>query len=114
MGSKTSYHSPRGWLCVGKYLLPIGIKSPGLLPAPAPRAQVPLAQLAAEYPQSVRYHSVGGAETVAEFAFTCHFSGKREVRTLPTQEFAPAFVGTIESGASYGRQCCVIGPDRKA
>lgn len=114
MGLKTSYRPPRGWLRAGKYLLPIGIKSPGLLPTPAPRAQVPLAQLAVEHPESVLYWSVGNPETVAEFAFTCHFAGKREVRTLPSQEFAAAFVGTIENGASYGRQCCVIGPERKA
>lgn len=114
MGSKTSYRPPRGWLRVGKYLLPIGFQSPGLLPTPAPRVQVPMAQLAVEHPQSVECQTIGQAETVSEFAFSCHADGQRESRTLPAQEFPSAFVGRIANGASYGRQCSVIGPERKA
>lgn len=114
MRSTTGYQPPRGWLRVGKYLFPLGAKSPGLLPTPAPRAQVPLAQLALDHPDSVRYQTVGPAEDVAEFAFNCHFEGKSETRQLPAQTFPPAFVGHVAHGASFGRKCCVIGPARKA
>ena len=46
MSSTTSYRPPRGWLRAGKYLLPVGMRSPGWLPTAAAAQQVPIAQLA--------------------------------------------------------------------
>jgi hypothetical protein len=90
------------------------MRFPGWMPTAAPRAQVPIAQLAVDHPATVRYQSVGVAESVEEFSFTCHSAGGREVRSLARQEFPPAFVGQILSGSSFGRQCSVIGPAGKA
>jgi hypothetical protein len=99
---------------VGKYLLPVGLKSAGLWPTAAPREQVPIAQLAAEHPESVTHQIVGEAETVGEFPYVCHASGVGETRPLSAQSFPPAFVARLKNGLSYGRHCCVIGPARKA
>jgi capsular polysaccharide biosynthesis protein len=94
-------------------LLPLG-GAPSWWPTPAPRAQVPLAELAREHPECVSYQMADDAETVGEFAFACHAAGTREIRTLPAQAFPPAFVGRIRAGLSFGRQCCAIGPAGKA
>lgn len=114
MQVSTTYHPPRGWLRVGKYLLPLGVRASDWLPARAPRRQLPIAELAAECAEQVRYQSIGEAEPVAEFSFVCHSNGQREVRTLPDQLTPQAFVARIAGGTSYGRQCCVIGPGRTA
>jgi capsular polysaccharide biosynthesis protein len=112
--STTGYRPPRSWLRVGKYLLPVGVTSTAWLPSAAPRMQVPIAQLAQQHPDRVRYQSVGQPETVDQFAFACHAAGKREVRTLAQQSFPSPFVAQLKGAMSYGRQCCVIGPDHKA
>jgi hypothetical protein len=114
MHSKPTYHPPRGWLRIGKYLRPIGVHTSAWRPTAAPRAQVPIAELADQHPERVRYQPLEDGETVDEFAFACFAGGKREVRILPPQAFPAAFVARIAEGASYGRSCCVIGPERKA
>jgi len=114
MNSTATYRPPRGWLRVGKYLLPVGMKSAGLWPTPAPLAQVPIAWLALEHPECVRYEAVGEVETLARFPYACHESGVCETRTLSPQSFSPAYVARLKDGLSFGRHCCVIGPERKA
>ena len=114
MDSTATYHPPRSWLRVGKYLLPVGMKSPGWRPTAAPREQVPIAQLAIEHPESVSYQTVGEAETVGEFAFACLAEGQHEVRSLPAQAFPPAYVARLRDGMSFGRQCCAITAQGKA
>ncbi len=114
MASTATYRPPRGWLRVGKYLLPMGMKSPGWRPTAAPRAQVPIAQLAREDPTNIRYQTVGEAETVGEFAFVCHAAGRHEVRSLPAQAFPPAYVAWLRDGMSFSRQCCAITARGKA
>jgi len=114
MDSATTYRPPRSWFRVGKYLLPVGMKSAGLWPTPAPRTQVPIAFLAMEHPESVAYQTVGEVETLSRFPYACHESGVCETRSLVPQSFAPAFVARIKDGMSYGRHCCVIGPARQA
>lgn len=114
MRTNANYHPPRGWIRAGKYLLPVGVSTTAWRPAAAPRMQVPIAELAAQHAESVRYQSLGDGETVDQFAFACHADGRREVRTLPSQAFPAAFVARIKDGMSFGRQCCVIGPAGKA
>jgi hypothetical protein len=114
MDSAPPFREPRRWLRVGKYLLPVGKTAPGWLPTRAPREQVRIVQLAAEHPECVRLETVGQPELLPEFSYPCRHSGQREVRTLPAQQFPPAFVATLRGGASYGRHCCVIGPAGKA
>ena len=36
------------------------------------------------------------------------------MRSLPADLFPPAFVAQLSKGMSFGRQCCVIGPEGKA
>lgn len=114
MQTSATYHPPRGWLRVGKYLLPLGVRATDWLPSRAPRRQLPIAELAAEHSDQVRYQALGNVEQVADFSFVCHSDRKREVRTLPGQTFSQPFVARIADGISYGRQCCVIGPGRTA
>jgi capsular polysaccharide biosynthesis protein len=114
MDSIATYRPPRGWLRVGKYLLPLGVSAASWRPTAAPRRQVPVAELAVACPESVTYQTVGEAEAVREFAFVCHSAGKRELRMLPAQEFSPAFVARLRRGMSFGRQCCAITAEGKA
>ena len=114
MHSTASYRPPRRWLRLGNYLLPSGINTAGLRRAHPPRQQVPVAQLAADHPESVVLHVAGKAEALGEFEFECHASGRRERRKLPASLVAPAYVAEIRDGMSYGRHCCAIGPEGKA
>lgn len=113
MAFTTDYGPPRGWLSAGKYLLPVGAGAFGW-PTAAPAAQVPVAQLAREESESVRCQTLGSAEEIDEFSFTCHSAGKREVRSLPAQTFPAAFVAEVFGGRSFGRQCSVITASGKA
>ena len=114
MGHIAIYRPPRGWLRVGKYLLPVGGGAQSWWPTAAPLVQVPAEQLARQHPECVNYQSVAEAETVEEFAFVCRSGGSRQVRSLASQTFPPAFVARLKRGMSFGRHCCVIGPERKA
>lgn len=114
MISSASYQAPRRWLHVGKYLLPIGVQPRGWRRTKSPREQVRLAQLAVDHPESVVLHTMGKAEALGEFAYECHTLGQREMRVLPGQLAAPAYVAEIRDGWSFGRHCCVIGPAGKA
>lgn len=114
MRTSTTYHPPRGWLRVGKYLLPLGVRASGWLPSQAPRRQAPIAELASEFPDRVQHQALGERELVESFSFACHADGQREIRMLPEQAFAQPYVARIADGISYGRQCCVIGPERTA
>ncbi len=114
MHSNPPYRPPRGWLTIGKYLLPIGTRASDWLPSAAPRNQRPIAELAAEFPERVDYQTLGESERVSASDFVCRVDGNREVRTLPEQVFPQPFVARIAGGMSYGRQCCVIGPERTA
>jgi len=114
MQANSTYHPPRGWLRVGKYLLPLGVRKSDWLPSAAPRQQLPVAELAAVCPERIEYQALGEAERVDAFSFVCHADGKREVRALAEQTFPQPFVARIAGGTSFGRQCCVIGPGRIA
>ena len=114
MSSTSCYRPPRGSLRVGKYLLPIGVKTSTWLPTAAPRVQVPIAQLALEHSESVGVQYVGDAQNADVFNFVCHGAGKRELRSLPAELFSPAYVAQLSKGMSFGRKCCVIGPEGKA
>jgi capsular polysaccharide biosynthesis protein len=107
------FRAPKSWHRFGKYLLPFGLDLGWRVTSP-PREQVPLATLAADYPESVTVHSAGKAEILPEFPYECHTTGKRETCVLPAKFFPPAFVATLRNGLSYGRHCCAIGPDSKA
>ncbi len=114
MSSTTSYRPPRGWLRVGKYLLPLGAGVAGRLPSAAPCAQVPIAQLAREHPDCIQHQTVGSEETVGAFTYFGYSRGQREVLSLPSTTFQPAFVAQLAYGMSYGRKCCAVGPAGKA
>lgn len=114
MHTKPSYHPPRGWLRIGKYLLPLGVRTTNWLPSAAPRAQLPIVELAAAHPESVCHQIMNDEETVGAFSFVCHFDGRRESRVLPAQSFPSASVVRIAGGKVFGRQCSVIGPAGKA
>lgn len=79
-----------------------------------PRAQVRVAELAAEHPDCVALHSAGKAEVLPEFEYECIEAGVSQQNVLPIKFVAPAFVAEIRDGASFGRHCCVIGPEGKA
>ena len=101
MSPASCYRPPRGWLRVGKYLLPIGVKTSSWLPTAAPRAQVPIAQLALEHPESVGVQYVGDAQHASVFNFVCHRAGKRELRSLPAELFPPAYVAQLSNCLLY-------------
>jgi len=114
MDSIVSRCAPRRWLRIGKYLLPLGMNSAFRRPTKPPRAQVRIAQLAADHPDHVVLHSAGNAEVLPEFAYESLEAGASQQHSLPMKLVAPAFVAEIRDGASFGRHCCVIGPDGKA
>lgn len=114
MRTNATYRPPRGWLRVGKYLLPLGVRATDRLPSRAPRRQLPIEELAAECPRLVQYQRLGEVRGFGDFSVVCHHDRQREVRTIPAQSFPKPFVAKIENGISYGRQCCVIGPERTA
>ena len=114
MNSIVSQCAPQRWLRVGKYLLPLGMKTVGWRPTKPPRVQVRVAQLATDHPDRVVLHSAGKAEVLPEFEYESAESGVSEPHVLPTKFVAPAFVAEIRNGASFGRHCCVIGPEGKA
>jgi capsular polysaccharide biosynthesis protein len=114
MDSTTPYQPPRRLMRVSKYLLPVGMPAVGWRPTISPSQQVRVAELAADYPDRLSLHIAGQAEVLPEFEFECYTSGERETRLLPTKFVAPAFVAEIQNGLSFGRHCCVIGPDGKA
>ncbi len=99
---------------MGKYLMPMGMpgsRGPRVKP---PKVQVRVADLATDYPEFVKLHSAGKAEVRAEYSYPCRIDGQSEIRTLPAKFDAAPFVAEIENGISFGRHCCVIGPDGKA
>jgi len=99
---------------VSKYLLPMGMSSAGWHRSKSPSKQAGVAQLADEQADSVSLHSAGEAEVLPKFEYDCHLWGERELRTLPTQSVAPAFVAELENGLSFGRHCCAITAEGKA
>jgi hypothetical protein len=107
------FRAPKGWRRVGKYLFPVGLELGWRLTKP-PRAQVRVAELAAEHPERVTLQTAGNAEMLPEFEYHCITAGNREVDVLPATFVAPAFVAVLQDGLSYGRHCCVIGPAGKA
>jgi capsular polysaccharide biosynthesis protein len=114
MDSIVSRCAPRRWLRIGKYLLPLGMDSAFRWPTKPPRTQVRVAQLAAEYPDRVILHSAGKPEALPEFEYECIEAGVCQTELLPIKFVAPAYVAEIRDGASFGRHCCVIGPEDKA
>ncbi len=114
MDARASYRAPRHWLHAGKYLLPLGVSHSTLQPTRPPRWQVPIAQLAADHPDSVTLHAAGPDELLPDFPYVCRTSGEREVRRLPEKPIAAAYVAQIRHGLACGRHCCVIGPRGKA
>jgi hypothetical protein len=114
MDSFVSRCAPRRWLRIGKYLLPLGMKSALRWPTKPPRAQVAVVQLAADHPDRVVLHSAGKPEVLPEFGYVGMEAGVTQQNDLPTEFVAPAFVAEIRAGASFGRHCCVIGPEGKA
>ena len=79
-----------------------------------PKVQVCVADLATDYPEFVKLHSAGKSDVRAEYSYPCSINGQSEIRTLPAKFDAAPFVAEIENGISFGRHCCVIGPDGKA
>lgn len=114
MDATTPYRAPRRWLRVSKYLLPLGGRSLSWRRTRSPREQVAIAQLAADHGDTVSLHTLGSAEALTDFVYECHASGKRQMRVLPAEFVAPAYVARIRGGMSFGRHCCVIGPASKA
>lgn len=106
--------TPRHWFRVSKYLLPIGLNYHGLPREQPPQEQVPVAQLAAEHPESVSLFTLGNAELLSEFAYDCYSSGNCKPHILQTKLLQPAYVAELQDGISFGRHCCVIGPAGKA
>jgi capsular polysaccharide biosynthesis protein len=49
-----------------------------------------------------------------EFEYECRTGGKSEWRLLPARFVSPAFLARLRNGWSYGRHCCVIGPEGRA
>ena len=114
MDSPNSFQPPRRWLRRGKYLLPLDMplaKGPRIKP---PRVQVKVADLATDYPECVSLHAAGKAEARAEYSYQCHIEGQNEFRVLPAKLDAAPFVAELQNGISFGRHCCVIGPEGKA
>jgi capsular polysaccharide biosynthesis protein len=114
MALPNSYCPPRRWLRMGKYLLPLGMPGDAGPRIKPPRVQVRVADLATDYPECVTLHAAGKAEARAEYSYQCHSEGQSEIRTLPVKFDAAPFVAELENGISFGRHCCVIGPDGKA
>jgi len=114
MDATASFRPPRRWLRLGKYLLPLGMSWPEGRWSRPPWRQVAIADLAAGYPQSVLLHTAGAAELLGDFSYTIHCDGRRETRVLPGKYVAAARVAEIRDGQSFGRHCCVIGPDGTA
>lgn len=114
MKSQDALLSPRHWLHVGKYLLPLGVKNSTLRRTKSPREQVRVAQLATDHTDELSLHTLGKAERLPEFAYASYSSGKREIQVLPPELQPPAFVAQLENGLSFGRHCCVVGPAGKA
>jgi capsular polysaccharide biosynthesis protein len=109
-----SVRTPRKWLRVSKYLLPLGYSTDSHQRVRPPRQQVKIAQLAADHPQQVSLRTWGQAEVLPEQAYDCFAGGNSERHVLSSKFVPPAFVAEIRDGLSYGRHCCVIGPARKA
>jgi len=114
MDSIVSECTPRHWLRIGKYLLPLGMTTALRRPTRPPHSQVRVAQLAADHPDRVLLHPAGKPEVLPEFAYESVEAGVRQEEILPMKLVAPAFVAEIRDGASFGRHCCVIGPEGKA
>jgi hypothetical protein len=110
MESQSSILTPRRWLRVGKYLLPLGVQYAGWRRTKSPCKQVPVTQLAAEHTDQVSLQTLGEVELLSEYAYECYASGKREHQVLPSSLESPAFVAELQNGSSFGRHCCAIGP----
>jgi hypothetical protein len=108
------YRPPSRWFAVGKYLLPLGVESPTWRRTQSPREQVSVSRLATDYSNLVSLETFGSAEVLADYEFECYDHGKRVSCILPSTFVPPAFVAQIRNGISYGRHCCVIGPEGKA
>jgi capsular polysaccharide biosynthesis protein len=109
-----TYRLPSRWFNVGKYLLPLGMNYPTWRRTRAPSEQVSVSRLATDYSNLVMLKTFGNAEVLTDYDFECFDHGRRSYCVLPTTFIPPAFVAQIRNGISYGRHCCVIGPEGKA
>jgi hypothetical protein len=114
MESQSNFRTPRKWLRINKYLVPIGYDAGSKQRCKAPLQQVKIAQLAADHPDVVTLKTWGQAEMMPEFPYDCYTAGTIETRELAAKFVPPAFVAQIKNGMSFGRHCCAIGPSRKA
>jgi hypothetical protein len=99
---------------MGKYLVPIGVKTPRGPRQRPPRQQVSLRQLASDHPEAVALENLGADESLPEFAYASLDQGARERLVLPGVVAPPAYVARLRQGLSYGRHCCVIAPTGQA
>jgi Glycosyltransferase 61 len=101
-------------LRLGKYLLPVGIPRSGWRWTKAPSQQVGVVQLAADHADWMKLQIPAKAEVLSEYEYACHASGEHESRVLPSEFVPPAFLAELRNGLTFGRHCCVIGPNGKA